>query len=227
MAGIEFTYNNVFMFVSAILPFLLVFFMFMLSVFDYNLKGFIYLAGLFLCYVITIPLQNVMNIRLIENPNFTNNVSTNNNFNMARNSNPQSPLCYLFNFRENALFSGLLSVPSFNSVIIAYTLVYILLPMISNNSINYAFIFCMVIFLIMDAYSRVKNFCTNPAGVVFGILLGAIIGTIYFVIIKSSGNGVLLYNDDFVSNKVACSRPSEQQFKCAVYRNGELLRNLN
>ena len=160
MSGIEFNYNNVFMFVSAIIPFLLVFFMVMLSIFDYNLKGFIYIVGLLMCYIITIPLQNVMNIRLVENPSFVNYPKNNESLN---NMNPQSPLCYLFNFRENSLFSGLLSVPSFNSVIIAYTLVYVLLPMISNGVINYAFIFCMIIFLVMDAFSRVKNYCTNPA----------------------------------------------------------------
>ena len=79
----------------------------------------------------------------------------------------------------------------------------------------------------MDSYARVKNYCTNPVGVIFGLILGLVIGTIYYVIIKGSGNELLLYNTDFISNKVACSRPSKQQFKCAVYKNGELLRNLN
>jgi hypothetical protein len=29
-----------------------------------------------------------------------------------------------------------------------------------------------------------------------------------------------------VSNNVVCSRPKKQTFKCAVYKNGELIKNL-
>ena len=52
MAGIEFNFSNVFMFFS-IIPFLLVFFMVMISIFD-SIKGFIYIFGLFLAYGLTI-----------------------------------------------------------------------------------------------------------------------------------------------------------------------------
>ena len=65
MAGIEFNFSNVFMFFSSIIPFLLVFFMVMISIFDYNIKGFIYIFGLFLAYGITIPLQNTLNTKIV------------------------------------------------------------------------------------------------------------------------------------------------------------------
>ena len=81
--------------------------------------------------------------------------------------------------------------------------------------------------LVIDSSARIKNNCTNGLGVVFGVILGLIIGGLYVLIIDSAGYNNLLYNDDFVSNKVACSKPSKQQFKCSVYKNGELLRNIN
>ena len=227
MKGIQFNYTNIFMFASAIMPFLIVFFMIMLSIFDYNIKGFVYVFGLMLCYIVSIPLQNVMNVKLIKDPNSMQNVKTETELYESMDMNPQSPLCYLFNFQENALYDGLLSVPSFNSSILAFTFIYIVIPMLENNTVNFAFIFSMILFIIMDSYARVKNYCTNPIGVIFGLILGVVIGTIYYVIIKGTGNDVLLYNTDFISNKVACSRPSKQQFKCAVYKNGELLRNIN
>lgn len=227
MAGIEFNFNNIFMFFSAIIPFLLVFFMLMLSVFNYNIKGFIYIFGLFLAYGLTIPLQNTLAIKLHTNPNNSNN-SNNvkkvdeffNNLNL-----PVNPLCYLFNLSSKSY--GYLAVPSFNSVIIAYTISYLIGPMLLNNTINYLLIIFLLIIFSVDSFARIKNNCTNSIGVVFGAILGFIIGGFYFMIIKASGNEDLLYNDDFVSNKVACSKPSKQQFKCAVYKNGELLRNIN
>ena len=41
------------------------------------------------------------------------------------------------------------------------------------------------------------------------------------LLVKSS----LLYFDEFISNNVVCSRPTEQTFRCSVYKNGELISN--
>jgi hypothetical protein len=38
-----------------------------------------------------------------------------------------------------------------------------------------------------------------------------------------TGGQNLLFTTDTPSNKVACYRPSKQQFKCSVYKNGELI----
>ena len=96
-----------------------------------------------------------------------------------------------------------------------------------NERTYWLIIITMFIILAIDSSARISNNCTTPIGVVFGVILGFIIGGFYVLIIKSSGYESLLYNDDFVSNKVACTKPTKQQFKCAVYKNGELLRNLN
>lgn len=228
MAGIEFNFSNIFMFFSAILPFLLVFFMVMISIFDYNIKGFIYIFGLFLAYGITIPLQNTLNTKLVEyeneNENSNINIKTVNQF-VNKLGNKINPLCYLFNFSQKSL--GYLAVPSYNSVVIAFTISYLIGPMMMNNTINYLLVIFLFMILVVDSSARIKNNCTNGLGVVFGVILGLIIGGLYVLIIDSAGYNNLLYNDDFVSNKVACSKPSKQQFKCSVYKNGELLRNIN
>ena len=227
MSGIELNFSNMFMFFSAIIPFLLVFFMVMVSIFDYNIKGFIYIFGLFLAYGLTIPLQNTLNIKIRQfqdDKNENENIRTIDQF-INKVGNKVNPLCYLFNMNPKGL--GYLSVPSFNSVIISFTIAYLIGPMLLNNVINYLLIMTMFIILAIDSSARISNNCTTPIGVVFGVILGLIIGGFYVLIIKSSGYENLLYNDDFVSNKVACTKPTKQQFKCAVYKNGELLRNLN
>ena len=48
----------------------------------------------------------------------------------------------------------------------------------------------------------------------------------WYNILKITGNDSLLYYDEYVSDKVACSRPEKQTFKCAVYKNGELLKTI-
>tara|TARA_B100000963_G_scaffold350205_1_gene360182 strand:- start:1769 stop:2452 length:684 start_codon:yes stop_codon:yes gene_type:complete len=227
MAGIEFNFANLFMFFSSILPFLLVFFMVMISIFDYNIKGFIYIFGLFIAYGMTIPLQNTLNTKLVEygNENYNSNIKTVNQF-VNKLGNKINPLCYLFNF-SGGKDLGYLAVPSYNSVVIAFTISYLIGPMVMNNTINYLLIIFLFMILVVDSSARITNNCTNGIGVIFGIILGLIIGGFYVMILDAAGYNNLLYNDDFVSNKVACNKPTKQQFKCAVYKNGELLRNIN
>ena len=227
MAGIEFNFSNVFMFFSSIIPFLLVFFMVMISIFDYNIKGFIYIFGLFLAYGITIPLQNTLNTKLYLMPDESengSNIKTVDHF-MTKLQQKINPLCYLFNMSSKGL--GYLAVPSYNSVVIAFTIAYLVGPMMMNNSINYLLIIFLFMILVIDSSARITNNCTNGIGVAFGVMLGMILGGFYVMLLDSAGYNNLLYNDDFVSNKVACTKPTKQQFKCAVYRNGELLRNIN
>jgi hypothetical protein len=69
------------------------------------------------------------------------------------------------------------------------------------------------------------NYCTTPTGIVLGSFIGIIWGLFWYFLIQGQNNE-LLYYDDLLSNKVACSRPSQQKFKCSVYKNGELLKTL-
>ena len=43
------------------------------------------------------------------------------------------------------------------------------------------------------------------------------------MLLHEAGYDSLLYFDELLSNKVACSRPSKQSFKCSVYKGGELI----
>ena len=60
-------------------------------------------------------------------------------------------------------------------------------------------------------------------GVISGGIIGYVIGIVYYSILKSTGNERFLYLNELKSNNVVCSKPSEQQFKCAVYKNGQLI----
>jgi hypothetical protein len=63
-----------------------------------------------------------------------------------------------------------------------------------------------------------KGIFTN---MVAGLVLAmSIVGTM-----SANGGEKFLFFNEVQSNKVVCSRPTKQQFKCTVYKNGEILTN--
>ena len=83
----------------------------------------------------------------------------------------------------------------------------------------------LLILYAIDCVVKKTNNCTTPIGIILGSVIGGMWGAIWYTLIKAN-DSKLLYYDDLISNKVACSRPTEQKFKCSVYKNGELLQTL-
>jgi len=200
--AIELTITNLFQFVSALLPLLLIFFMVMISIFNQDIKGLVYLAGILITSVINVFLLNMIANKSDEN---------------------SSASCNIFNlpFGMNTY-----NVPSLNSVLIAFTIAYLIIPMISSSQTNYVVIFALLSMFIIDAISKIMNKCTTIAGVVLGLLTGLLSGSLWYALFRSTGYNSLLYFDEVISNKTYCSRPKKQTFKCAVYKNGELVKTL-
>jgi hypothetical protein len=109
---------------------------------------------------------------------------------------------------------------------IAFTLMYLLLPMISNNQINFYVIGMILTLFSVDAYVKLTNYCTVTKGVVFGGLVGLVLGAAWFFTLKLNNYESLLFFNDLTSNNVVCKRPNNQTFKCSVYKNGQLLQEL-
>jgi len=192
-------FPSVFTYFSMISPFLVVLLFVFISIINSNLKGFIYLLGIFMLFFVILLFQNVLR------------------------SEPDidaSPYCQVFQFPI-----PLRSVPSFNSAIFLFTLTYLFLPMFMNDIMNLPLLILLIILYAVDCVIKTGNKCTNPIGVVLGSFLGLVWGLMWYFLIHSQ-NPELLYYDDLISNKIACSRPSQQQFKCSVYKNGELLKTL-
>lgn len=200
--AIELTITNVFQFVSALLPLLLIFFMVMISIFNQDIKGLVYLAGILITSVINIFILNMIKNRSDENSSASCNI-----FNLPFNMNNYN-------------------VPSLNSVLIAFTIAYLILPMIGSNQTNYVVIFALLSIFVIDAISKIMNKCTTIAGVILGLLTGLLSGSLWYALFRSSGLNSLLYFDEVVSNKTYCSRPNKQTFKCAVYKNGVPVKTL-
>jgi hypothetical protein len=200
--AIDLTITNLFQFVSALLPTLLIFFMVMISIFNQDVKGLVYLAGILITSVINIFLLNTIKSQKDDN---------------------SSASCNMFNLPFNM---NNYNVPSLNSVLIAFTIAYLLLPMQASNQMNYVIIATLLSIFVIDAISKIMNKCTTIAGVIIGLLTGLLSGSLWYVLFHSTGLNSLLYFDEVVSNKTYCSRPKKQTFKCAVYKNGELIKTL-
>ncbi len=83
----------------------------------------------------------------------------------------------------------------------------------------------MSIFIIGNGITRVMIGCNNKIDMAIGNLIGGGLGVGYFFAFWATNNKNMLFIDDVTSNKVSCNRPSKQTFKCAVYKNGELIKN--
>ena len=193
------TVPNLFAYFSMISPFLLVLVLVFISIINSNLKGLIYLLGVILLFVIIALFQNVLRVPPSEKA---------------------SAFCQLF-----AVPYPIFTVPSFNSAIFLFTIVYLFVPMMINRIMNFPLLFVILVLFVIDCSMKTANYCTTPTGIILGAFIGIIWGLFWYFLIQGQNNE-LLYYDDLLSNKVACSRPSQQKFKCSVYKNGELLKTL-
>ena len=202
MAGMELTITNLMNFMSSISPLLLGFCIVLISIINQNIKGVIYLGGVLIASVLNLIIANM--IKSVISPE-------------------ASPTCSLIDF---PFVNNNYNSPAFNSVFIAFTLAYLLLPMIFNNQMNYVLLVFLIALFFLDAFTKFMKKCVNFSGVLLGGLFGLLFGGLWFTLFYVSGNKQLLFFNEMASNNVVCERPKKQKFKCAVYKNGTLLKQL-
>lgn len=197
--GLEATPTNLIQLIGAMTPLFISFSLLGASILNRNIKGLIFMGGVFFAYILNIIISKTFRVQ--HHPD-------------------RAMSCSII---ETGL--GGYSVPSWNSVFIAFTIAYMFLPMFFTGSMNYGVLVALAVLFGLDGVTKLGNKCTNPLGIVAGGLFGLVIGCIWYGIIKMSGNPQLLYFEE-LSNGEVCSRPSKQTFKCAVYKNGKLIKNL-
>lgn len=200
--GIQLTFTNMFQLFAALSPLLLGFFLVMSSIFNQNIRGLVYLGGVLIACVVNMFFMNMI----------------------KSGSDPaRSPLC---DFVDLPFNMNNYNSPALSSLFIAFTIAYLALPMKFNNNINYTILAALLGIFVMDAITKISNKCTTPVGALLGTLVGLVFGGLWYSLFHATGNDSLLFFDEVASNGVVCSRPARQTFKCAVYRNGELVQQL-
>jgi surface polysaccharide O-acyltransferase-like enzyme len=112
---------------------------------------------------------------------------------------------------------------SLSTFIIAFTMMYLIFPMQQNNDWNYYAIVGFLGILAMDTIVQFKVKCAQKVGIFAGFVIGSIYSFVCYRIMISAGGDKLLYFNTVSSNNVYCSKPKKQQFKCYVYKNGEII----
>ncbi len=205
--SMTFKIQNFVEFFSAISPFLLVFLLFMISVLNQDVKGFIY----FLCIVFISFIS-----LFLRDSKLGHNLD-------ASPDGAASRYCNVINFPYNA--NGNEYIPYFNTIIISFTLFYCLMPMIMTEIYNVPIIMFISFLLLSDIFIKVfKLKCTNLfPGVTLGLILGSILGIGMSMMLWSANMKSLLFFTNLPDgNREVCSMPSTQTFQCDVYKNGQL-----
>ena len=124
---------------------------------------------------------------------------------------------------------------TYSTFILTFTMMYLITPMImistqnKMNFINYKILAFFLSYRALDLFVKNQLNCIQLfsslviGNILSGLFLGAVISGI---IMYGSTLKSYLYINEINTNKEACSRPSKQQFKCRVFKDGTLIGNM-
>jgi hypothetical protein len=114
--------------------------------------------------------------------------------------------------------------PLFSSFVFAFTILYMIFPMYSYGTSNFTVFATLLVFLFFDIFVKLTNGCfVKYVDVIINLIGGSMLALILTSLMIYGGSGRFLFFNELSSNREVCSMPSEQTFKCSVYKNGELL----
>ena len=199
--GMRLSFNNFFSFISYITPFLVTFYILSIGLMQGGLgivKSIVYLAGILVVFIASVLIQNQIK---------------------ELGPIPANPLCGVFDLGTNFVN------PSISTSVISFSLFYLIFSMSHSGDWKFGLLGFLTLLLIGDMITRVMRQCSKPMGIAFGLIVG--LGVAYlFKLGVSFGDEKLLYFGNIASNNVTCSKATNQTFKCAVYKNGQIIKNL-
>jgi hypothetical protein len=110
-----------------------------------------------------------------------------------------------------------------SSFIFAFTIMYISYPMFSNGTLNVWVFTALLVYFCLDIFIKFWKKCINGLDLFLNIVSGLVVGAAIVTAMYAGGSGKHLFFNEISSNKDVCYKPSNQTFKCSVYKNGELI----
>lgn len=199
--------TNIFQFVSFMSPVMIVFFILLLSIINNDIiKGLVFNGGIIILSTLVYILKNILK---------------------SKQSDLASPFCNIFpgpftvrNIEEDG---GIFDSPSLSSSVLAFTIGYLVYPMILNVEYNFTLVMFLISLFSINAVVEYQNACTNLSGIILGGVVGIIWGLSYYTICKASSNDKWVYFTNILTNNKQCGRTGPQNFKCDFYKNGQKL----
>lgn len=187
-------------------PFILVCFFSLSSVLNQDFRGLVYIAGLLFSCFTTIVFGNGMS-----------------DFIPIVDANERPQICNSISVGQ----SGDVSKLPLGQSVISFTFGYLLYTIIQNNIIkqNIATIVFFPILLLFDLVWNAKNGCYTIWQLFVSLIIGGLFGVLWSYIISKTNNPDLQYFSG-VNDTEVCSVPSQQTFKCKVYKNGQLIKTM-
>jgi len=169
---------------------------FSLSFIFQNFKGFIYLGFVLAAIIVR---EAILGWRqVIYKPNATN------------------ALCNVARYGRGST--------GFSAYVISFTITYLCLPMFINHDVNWFLLWALLVFLFADiTFKSVNNCYANPQDVGINLITGTALGLLISGLFYITNNSRFLFFNEISSTKEICSMPKKQQFKCTVYKNGEVV----
>lgn len=117
--------------------------------------------------------------------------------------------------------------PTFSAFVFAFTIMYLTFPMFSNGSVNFWIFSLLMSYFFLDIFIKIYKKCVIQMGDLFlNVLLGASSAALIVTLMYAGGSGKYLFFNEVSSDKEMCYQPSTQNFKCRMYKNGELISEL-
>ena len=119
---------------------------------------------------------------------------------------------------------------SYSTFMLTYTAMYFIIPMFiitsqnKTNTLNYPVIAFFIFYIIFDLFIKISLLCFKLDYAVLGDLLsGGVLGVGTALTFFMNDKISLLFINELNSNKEVCSVPSKQQFRCSVYKDGQIV----
>ena len=116
---------------------------------------------------------------------------------------------------------------TFSIFVSCFTFLYLSFPMFINQDVNWSLTAILIFYIVFDIGVKMAQGCINLRKQGVQLFLDMLMGLAFAAIITSlmyaGGSSKYLFFNELSTEKAIYNTPKQQQFKCAVYKNGELL----
>jgi hypothetical protein len=188
-------------------PFIIVCFFTLQSVFNQDLKGFVYLVGLLIACFVSTMVGNLPGMKNISTIGQKNDL-----------------MCNFIQLKNDGFISNL----PLGQTVLSFTFFYLFYIIVKYKLVNQN-IATMILFPLLIIADFIWNFshkCANVVMLGISFIIGGVIGLGWGYFIDYTGKVDLqLFNG--ISNKEVCSRPSRTIYRCRVRNGGTIPKTSN